>query len=64
MWVYYLSDLQLDSPKNSPRSLQEVLLMSNAPRSNTHTSMLDQNYDVEPTQVTKPVLSLAQLEQD
>ncbi len=64
MWVYYLSDLPLDSHENSPQSLQEVLLMSNAPYSSGH--IVDNEWAVSVnrfTEDTRPVQLSEQLEQ-
>ncbi len=59
MWVYYLSDLPLDSHENLPQSLQEVLLMWNDQHSSMHTNMHAQNCEQESTEDIKPEQLLA-----
>ncbi len=63
MWVYYLSDLPLESHENLPQSLQEVLLTSNVQRSSTHISTRVPNYGEVHMQVIKQELLLEQSEQ-
>ncbi len=65
MWVYYLSDLHLESLKNLPQSLQEVLLMWNVRSSGMRTEELE--WAVLGSQYikdTKPEQLLGQSEQD
>ncbi len=64
MWVYYLSDLPLESHANLPQSLQEVLLMWNDQRSSMHINMHAQNLEEELMKDIKPEQLLAQSEVD